>query len=82
MQCHSFVYKRPDQLTDKMSDSDESSDILWDIKLYSFEPLAKKVTVSINCEELAAANAANMRPRSTIRLGLVCICLCWYKLKS
>jgi len=27
------------------------------IKPYSFEPLAKKVTGSINCEDLAAASA-------------------------
>jgi len=39
-----------------MSDSDESFDILRDIKPYNFEPLAKKVTDSINCEELAAAS--------------------------
>ena len=51
-----LVYKRSDQLTDKMSDSDESFDIFKDIKRYSFEPLAKKVTDNINCEELAAAN--------------------------
>ena len=51
-----LVYKRLDKLTDKMSDSDESFDILRDIKPYSFEPLAKKVTDSINCEELAAAS--------------------------
>jgi len=50
-----LVYKRSDQLTDKMSDSDESFDILRDI--YSFEPLVEKVTESINCEELAAASA-------------------------
>jgi len=46
---------RSDQLTDKISDSEESFDILRDIKPYRFEPLAKKVTDSINCEELAAA---------------------------
>jgi len=51
-----FVYKHSNQLTDNMSDSDESFDILRDIKPYSFEPLAKKVTDSINCEELAAAS--------------------------
>ena len=68
-----LVYKRSDQLTDKMSDSDESFDILRDFKVYNFEPLAKKVTDSINCEELAAASAY------TTRVGLVCICLCWYK---
>jgi hypothetical protein len=39
-----------------MSDSDESFDIFRDIKSYSFESLAKKVTDSINCEELAAAS--------------------------
>jgi len=39
-----------------MSDSHESFDILRDIKPYSFEPLAKKVTDSINCEELAAGS--------------------------
>jgi len=50
-----LVYKCLDQFTDKMSDSEESFDILRDIKPYSFEPLAKKVTDSINCEELAAA---------------------------
>ena len=55
--CHRFVYKRLDQLTDKMSDSDKSFDILRDIKPYSFEPLAKKVTDNINCEVLAAAGA-------------------------
>ena len=55
--CHSFVYNRLDQLTDKMSDSDERFDIFRDIKPYSFESLAKKVTDSINCEELAAASA-------------------------
>jgi len=52
-----LVYKRSDQLTDKMSDSDESFYIVRDIKPYSFEPLVKKVTDSIICEELAAANA-------------------------
>jgi len=41
----------------KMSDSDESFDILMNIKRYNFEPPAKKVTDSINCEELAAASA-------------------------
>jgi len=40
-----------------MSDSNESFDILRDIKPYGFEPLAKKVTDNINCEELAAASA-------------------------
>jgi len=47
---------RPDQLTDKMSDSNESFDILRDIKPYSYKPLAKKVTYSINCDELTAAS--------------------------
>jgi len=37
-----------------MSYSDESFDIFRDIKPYSFEPLAKKFTDSINCEKLAA----------------------------
>ena len=46
-----LVYKRSDQLTDKMSESDESFDILRDIKLHSFEPLTKNVTGSINCDE-------------------------------
>jgi len=46
-----------DQLTDKMSDSDESFDIFRDIKPYNFEPVSKKITDSINCEELAAASA-------------------------
>jgi len=40
-----------------MSDSDESFDIFSEIKPYRFEPLAKKVTDSINCEELAATSA-------------------------
>ena len=57
----SFVNKR--------SDSDERFDILMYIKPYSFEPLAKNVTGSIKCEELAAASAY------TTRVGLVCICL-------
>jgi len=35
----------------------EVFDILNDIKRYNFEPLTKKVTDSINCEELAAASA-------------------------
>ena len=51
-----LVYKCLDQLTDKMSDSNESFDVLRGIKPYSFEPLAKKVTGSINCEELATAS--------------------------
>jgi len=50
-------YKDPDQLTDKMSYSDESFNIFRDIKPYSFESLAKRVTDIINCEELAAAGA-------------------------
>jgi len=37
-----LVYKCSDQLTDKMSDSDGSFDILRDIKPYSFEPHAKR----------------------------------------
>ena len=37
-----LVYKRLDQLTDKMSDSDESFYILRDIKPYNFEPLVKR----------------------------------------
>ena len=41
-QCHIFVYKWPDQLRDRMSNSNESFDLLVDIKSYSFEPLAKK----------------------------------------
>jgi len=52
-----LVYKRSDQLIDKMADSDESFDNLRDIKPYNFEPLAKKPTDNINCEELAAATA-------------------------
>ena len=40
-----------------MSDFDERFDLLRDIKPYSFEPLAKRVTDSINCEELAATSA-------------------------
>ena len=54
-----LIYKRFDQvtLTDKVSDSDESFDILRDIKPYSIEPLVKEVTDSINCEDLAAASA-------------------------
>jgi len=45
------LFKGFDQLTDKMSDSDESFDILRDIKPYSFESLTKKVIDSSNCEE-------------------------------
>ena len=40
-----------------MSDFDKGFDIFRDIKPYNFESLAKKVTDSINCEELAAASA-------------------------
>jgi len=40
-----------------MSEYHDSFDILRDIKSYSFEPLAKKVTDYINCDELAAASA-------------------------
>jgi len=40
-----------------MSDSDDSFDLLMDIKAYSFESLAKRVTDEINYEELAAASA-------------------------
>ena len=39
-----------------MSYSDERFDILRDIKPYNFESLAKKVTDSINCDELGAAS--------------------------
>jgi len=49
--CHSFVYKRHFQLTDN------NFELLRDIRPYKFEPLAKKVTDSINYEELAAASA-------------------------
>jgi len=38
-----------------MSDSDESFDILRDIQPYSFEPLVKKFTDSVNCAELSRA---------------------------
>ena len=51
-----FVYKCSDQLTDKLFDSEESFVILRAIKPYRFEPLAKRVTGSINCEELAAGS--------------------------
>ena len=51
-----LLYKRLDQLSDKMSDSDESFDILRDIKSYSFEPVAEKVTDRINCEQFATAS--------------------------
>jgi len=60
-----------------MSDSNESFDLLRDIKPYSFEPLAKKITDSINGEKLAAASA-DVNPeqppthRSTTRVGLEC----------
>ena len=40
-----------------MSDSNECFDILGDSKPYSFGPLAKQVTESINYEELAAGSA-------------------------
>jgi len=40
-----------------MSDSDESFDLIGVIKPYHIEPPAKKVTDSMNCEELAAASA-------------------------
>jgi len=52
-----LVYEHSDQLTDKMSDSHKSFDILRNIKPYSLESLVKKVTDSITCEELAAASA-------------------------
>jgi len=54
--CHSFVHKCFDQLTDKMSDSDESFDTHWyqAIQLWT---IREKVKDSINCEELAAASA-------------------------
>jgi len=62
-----------------MSDSDECFDLHRDIKPYNFEPLAKKVTESINCEEITAVSTnvdlkqppncpADTRPRSTTRL--------------
>jgi len=40
-----------------MSDFDKSFDIFMDIEPYNFEPLAKKVTDSIKCEELAVGSA-------------------------
>jgi len=40
-----------------MSDSHKGFDLLMDIKPYSFEPLANKVTDSINCEELTVVSA-------------------------
>jgi len=52
-----FVYKRPDQLRDKMSDPSKGLTFSGDIKPYSFEPLAKKVTERINCDELPASSA-------------------------
>jgi len=52
-----LVYKRSDQLTDKMLDSDDIFYILTDIKSYIFERQMKKVIDSINCEALAAASA-------------------------
>jgi len=79
-----LVYKRLDPLIDKLSDSDESFDILRDIKPYRFEALAKRVTDSINCEELAATSAyvdpeqlpvpPTLAP-STTRVRLLCISL-------
>jgi len=40
-----------------LTDYDDGFDIPGDIKPYSFEPLVKNVTDSINCEELAAPSA-------------------------
>jgi len=67
-----------------MSDPNTSFDILRDIKPYSFEPLVKTVTDSINCEELAAASAdvdpqqppvpPTPCPQHEL-VGLVCICV-------
>jgi len=54
-----LVYKRSDQLTEKMSDSDEGFDILRDI---SFEPLVTKLRDSINCKELAAQVHTHKNP--------------------
>ena len=76
-------------MTDKLSDSDESFEILRDIKPYSFGPLGKGVTDSINCEELAVATT-DVDPEQTPvpptpdpgpqqRVRMVCICLCWYQ---
>jgi len=62
--CQTSHSVTADQLTDKMSDSEEGFDILSDIKPYSFEPLAKTFRDSINCEELAAASA-HMNPEQT-----------------
>ena len=45
MYCHGFVYKRFDQLAEKMSDSDEGFDILMDIKAYNLESLASWIGV-------------------------------------
>ena len=56
-----------------MSDSDESFDIPRDIKPYNFEPLVKKVTYSINCDELAAASAYVDPEQPTVPLTLLCI---------
>jgi len=56
--CHSFADKHPDQLADKMSDSDDCFDLLRDISSpTTLNYTRKKVTDSINCEELAAASA-------------------------
>jgi len=52
-----LVYESSDQLTDNISDSDEIFEIIMVIKPYNFEPLAKKVTDSINYQELVAASA-------------------------
>ena len=52
-----LVYKHSEPLVAIISDSDENVYILSDIKPYSFEPQTKKVTDSINCEELASASA-------------------------
>ena len=40
-----------------MSDSDKRVSILRDIKPYNLEPLTKRVTKSINCDELAVEGA-------------------------
>jgi len=52
-----LLYKRSDELTDRVSDSDKSFHIFMDIKPYSFESPAKQAKGSIHCEELAAASA-------------------------
>ena len=73
-----------------MSDSDERFDIFRDVNPYNFESLAKKVTDSINCEELAAASAevhleqppVPTTPDPSPQQELdwhVFIYLCWYK---